>query len=196
MIEHQLEQINQGISVQLDVRLAIMWAAGAWVDVTSTTIVNCWRKVGILPGESVLCTQTNQAMQQLTQLLLHFSAASHETLCNIEDCEEIPGENIVEEEFDDFDDDDGGQGAAGGDGGAAVENVENDPEMEEEAPRVVTLRNARVAAQDVLYFLMDNQDQRACNVLSEKAGEISEHLKQMTISSRLVQQPITAFFDD
>ena len=66
--------------------------------------------------------------------------------------------------------------------------------MEDEAPRVITPSKARVAAQDVLFFLRDNQNQRACDSRSEKAREISEHLKRMAISSRQVQRPITDFF--
>ncbi len=34
--------------------------------------------------------------------------------------------------------------------------------MKEEAPRIATLLISRASAQDVLYSLMGNQDQRAC----------------------------------
>ena len=71
-----------------------------------------------------------------------------------------------------------------------------DPDMEDDAPRVVTLSKAGVAAQDLLFFLMDNQNQRACDVASEKARQISETLQRMTISSRQVQQPLTSFTSD
>lgn len=190
LIEHQLAQLSQGIGVQVDIRMAVMWAAEAWADVTTTTIVNCWRKVGILPGECVLCPASNQAMEELRHLLLDFSSATHESLCDIPDCEQIPGEDIVQESLDDDICAAGGAGTAG----EPCQSIDDDPEMVEEAPQILSLRDARVAAQGVLYFLMDNQNQRACNALSEKAREISEHLKRMAISSRHEQRPITDFF--
>jgi hypothetical protein len=190
LIEHQLAQLSQGIGVQVDIRMAVMWAAEAWADVTTTTIVNCWRKVGILPGECVLCPASNQAMEELRHLLLDFSSATHESLCDIPDCEQIPGEDIVQESLDDDICAAGGAGTAG----EPCQSIDDDPDMVEEAPQILSLRDARVAAQGVLYFLMDNQNQRACNALSEKAREISEHLKRMAISSRHEQRPITDFF--
>jgi hypothetical protein len=81
-----------------------------------------------------------------------------------------------------------------GTAGVPCQSIDDDPEMIEEAPQILTLHNARVAALGVLYFPMDIRDQRACNSLSEKAHEISEHLKRIAISSCHVQQPITAFF--
>ena len=154
LIEHQLAQLSQGIGVQVDIRMAVMWAAEAWADVTTTTIVNCWRKVGILPGECVLCPASNQAMEELRHLLLDFSSATHESLCDIPDCEQIPGEDIVQESLDDDICAAGGAGTAG----EPCQSIDDDPEMVEEAPQILSLRDARVAAQGVLYFLMDNQN--------------------------------------
>ena len=138
----------------------------------------------------MLCPASNQAMEALRHLLLDFSSATHESLCDIPDCEQIPGEDIVQESLDDDICAAGGAGTAG----EPCQSIDDDPEMVEEAPQILSLRDARVAAQGVLYFLMDNQNQRACNALSEKAREISEHLKRMAISSRHEQRPIIDLF--
>lgn len=90
-------------------------------------------------------------MDEFHQLLLEFSSVSHEPLCRIDDCV-IPGEDIVEEELDDD-----MIGAAGG-VEEADQDIQDNIEMVEEPPRVLTLLNSKVATQDVLDFLMDNQD--------------------------------------
>ncbi len=40
-------------------------------------------------------------MEELRHLLVDFSSATHESLCDISDCEQIPGKDIVEEGLDD-----------------------------------------------------------------------------------------------
>ncbi len=100
-------------------------------------------------------------MEELTQLLLDFSTNTFEQLFNIVDCEEISGEEIIENvEI----------CTAGGAGGEGVpsQDIEFDLNMEDEALQVVGLSNTRVAAQYLLVFLMDNLHQHVCDVASEK----------------------------
>ncbi len=68
--------------------------------------------------------------------------------------------------------------------------------MEDEAPRVVTFSKAGVSAKDVIFFLVDNQNQRASDEASENALEISELLQRMTISSHECNSPLYFFSSD
>ena len=88
-----------------DVKQAILWTREAWKNfVTEKTIVNCWRKVGILPGETVDTPEpedTISVMHELAVLLANFSSYEVPDLMSVEELVAVdaalPTEGEVEE---------------------------------------------------------------------------------------------------
>ena len=44
--------LSNSLPVSIDIKKAIKYVATAWGNVTPTTIINCWKKTGILPLEN------------------------------------------------------------------------------------------------------------------------------------------------
>jgi uncharacterized membrane protein len=67
------------------------------VSVTQNTIINYWKSAGLLPSAQALriSVQSEQAMQELHELLLELSATSGVAMCGVDGCV-IPGEEIIE----------------------------------------------------------------------------------------------------
>ncbi len=69
--------------IKPDVKQAILWTREAWnVGVEPKTIVNCWRKTGILPAEDFVVVElaseqssSDNVMAELAALLTAFAAA-------------------------------------------------------------------------------------------------------------------------
>ncbi len=75
-----------------------------------------------------------------------------------------------------------------------MEDVDDDAEVGEEAPRTIKSHDAKNMAHDMLDFLMDNQDQPICSSLTEMARHIEEQLQQVTHTARHEQRSITDFY--
>jgi len=45
-------QLSNSLPDPIDIKKVIKYVARAWDNVTSTTIINCWKKTGILPLEN------------------------------------------------------------------------------------------------------------------------------------------------
>ena len=63
--QHYLRCLESDIPLTVNVREAITLVFDSWRDVTSATIANCWRHVGILPAaEAVVRIAPNKSGQQ------------------------------------------------------------------------------------------------------------------------------------
>ena len=167
----------------------MIWAAEAWADVSQGTIVNCWRKVGILPQVSILGTASEAPLGELQQLLLDFSQAMGEPPCTMEDCAHIDGEDEVQDPAP-------GSKAPRVEScaaGVTAEEAEEAPSSSEEPRRHLSLREARQSARDLLFFCADNQEQRACNKASELFRQGLELLESVMFTSRHVQTKMDRF---
>jgi hypothetical protein len=51
LIRYTLSEVEAGASIASpNVKQAIIWAASAWNDVSQATVINCWRKSGVIPN--------------------------------------------------------------------------------------------------------------------------------------------------
>ena len=81
---------------QVDVCIAIVWAAGAWSDMMSMTILNCRKKTGSLPNSAESsCPELQIALADLRESLVLLSRSTEGPLCRITDFD-IAGEHISE----------------------------------------------------------------------------------------------------
>ena len=168
LIRFTLNQIESGLDTKIEVRKSLIWAAGAWADVTKITIVNCWEKVGLLPDQGqTLCPDPQRALAELEKMLVNLAEVTGDAQCRVEDCG-IDGEQIIQNpdvESEDEEDEEEDMEMLGGASGVELE----DTGAVENTSRTITLQKAREAAMDVFNFLLDNQDQAPCNPVSEKA---------------------------
>ena len=155
-----------------DVKQAILWTREAWKNfVTEKTIVNCWRKVGILPGETVDTPEpedTISVMRELAVLLADFSSYEVPDLMSVEELVAVdaalPTEGEVEE--------------------AEEEESSDDDSIE---LKLLTLKEARESVQA-------NQESRDLGPFADMMNALTIQLDRTVVTVRHHQAPATQFF--
>jgi hypothetical protein len=186
IIEHlDADEALSADNVKQDIQQAITWTKDAWNDASSSTIINCWNKIGILPRAIHDVSPPEDDVSELSSLLLQFAQVAGMETCSAEELFHIPAERWTEDP--DSDDDDSELAQAITEcpeptGGDAVE----DDSVE---IKCMTLKEARLACAGLFHFLQENGSAQA-----GAQAEISKELSNMTLTVHHHQSTLLRWF--
>jgi len=171
--------------VKQDVRQAITWAKDAWNEVTPSTIINCWNKIGIQPAIDLEIVVEENVMSELSSLLLHFAACTDIEACTAEELVNIPAERWTEDLDSDDDESDLAKAMAECPDPQGSEAVEDDSvEI-----KCMTLKDAQAASSALFHFLQENG-----SPLAKDASGIMKEVGKMVLTTGHHQATLQGWF--
>lgn len=182
-----LEEFESGTfdleKIKPDVKQAIIWTREAWnVGVEQKTIVNCWRKTGILPRADVeVVEESRDVLSELAMLLTEFATDKIPDVMAAKDFLAIDGDIPTEAE----------EAACT----TATEEESSESEDEEQPEhQPVSLKEARACMAKVAEFIQVNSASRNLARFVDISMEMQSELDKTVVTVSHTQAPMTRFF--
>jgi hypothetical protein len=172
--------------IKPDVKQAIIWTREAWnMGVQPKTISNRWRKTGILPPADVQIVEqpgsSSDLIAELATLLTEFARDAIPDVMEAQELLEVDCEVPTEAEVEDLE-------------GETADVSSEEEEVQETAPRPVTLREARACMARVAEFMQVNGESRGLARFVDVSIEMQSELDKTVTTASHHQAPVTQFF--
>ena len=192
-ILQELEGEKSLSDLRINAYQALLWIRDAKKEIMGETIRNCWTKVKILPPTldadlhnlrerkvRVSAPDLKQAYDDLADMLkkLKLEESVNDILSPaLEDLTLIEEENPPEEEIEQEESED-----------------DNDEIEAEQEIKLLTLKEAKTAASELHYFIMQNMDQKKVKNSEELINLMKKTVMAMHTTSAKTQKSLTDFF--